>query len=716
MSAVAVRHGVALAIAVVAPETGGVANYTRRANRLEAESVAARRSRGTRGRSVAKKPAPKPPSGAEVERAVSTPTRTRPDRRARGGVGQPALRGWLRRTRFERWLADGTVSINASDVATRVRWGLGIAVAAASFVLYILTTARYQIAGDTPDFLLAAQTNGVAHAPGYPSLVMLAHLFTYLPVSSVVFRMDLVAGACCAGTVAVVYATGLRLTNRPWPSAGGALVLSVAPLFWKWALVLETFPLNNLLVAAVIYCLVRWHQEPQRFGFLYGAALLFGVGLTNQQTIALLVPAIVLVLWLNRASLAQRWRAIGWCVLAALIGLVPYVYVPIAGGGSSPENWDYVRTFASFLSLVTRKDYGGTGLAPVSLNATGNYASAVGYFFVESGWILMVILAMGALVAYFKSRWYFAIVIVAFVTTIFEFVIVSGLNPRDPIELYILERFYLMPMVVLAPLGALGIAGATDWLRARLNPTRARTWHTSAIVSGVVVLLCFVSVTTNYSGNDLSTDQVTDQFARAILNEAPKNAILFVTADYADLPVWYAHFAEHVRPDVTVLISPILSSGWYRQIVRETEKIDLPSPATTLSIVQHNPNRPIVFFGDPPDKSLSGKYYLAQDGLNYNLVAQKTNILLTQFADENQAALTALAKDHLPPTPSSIKTASYESAILDTYANIPYAVGQNYAEDKQYSQALKWYERALAMDPSNTIIQAGVNQMNADLS
>ena len=259
--------------------------------------------------------------------------------------------GWLRRTSFEQWLYNkGSrrryLGENGSSALSRTsERALGVAVTGLAFFLYLITTAHYQIAGDTPDFLLASKTFGVAHPPGYPTLVMLGHLFSFLPLGSTAFRIDLLAAVCSSATVAFVYLTGLRLTQRPYAAALGAGALAFTPLFWQWSLQIETFPLNNLLVAGVIYFIVRWHQDPQRSTFLYVAGALFAVGLTNQQTILLLAPAIGYVVWLNRRTLVANPIIVGWSVLWIVVGLLPYLYVPLAATfGHSPDNWDHANS------------------------------------------------------------------------------------------------------------------------------------------------------------------------------------------------------------------------------------------------------------------------------------------------------------------------------------------------------------------------------------
>ncbi len=228
-----------------------------------------------------------------------------------------------------------------------------------ALLLYLLTAAHDLITGDTPEYLVAAKTLGVVHAPGYPLVTFLGYLFSWLPIGTVAFRIGLLAVVCSTATVAIVYTTVWRLTHLRVPAAAAALALATTPLFWKWSLQIETFPLNNLLVALTILLLIYWHQDPSRRAFLIAAAFTFGLALSNQETSALLIPAILWLLWLHRSRVVRARRTIGYATLALLAGAFPYIYVPLAALGHSPTNWDYVHSFSAFMRLLLRKDYGG---------------------------------------------------------------------------------------------------------------------------------------------------------------------------------------------------------------------------------------------------------------------------------------------------------------------------------------------------------------------
>jgi hypothetical protein len=53
-------------------------------------------------------------------------------------------------------------------------------------------------------------------------------------------------------------------------------------------------------------------------------------------------------------------------------------------------------------------------------------------------------------------------------------------------------------------------------------------------------------------------------FAQALLESAPRHAVLFVGGDNDTYPLWFAQQVLHLRRDVTVVTVPLLPTFWYR--------------------------------------------------------------------------------------------------------------------------------------------------------
>src|SRR6266436_229350 len=99
---------------------------------------------------------------------------------------------------------------------------LALAVFIVSFALYALTLAPTVTLVDSGELILAARSLGVAHPPGFPLYVLLAHLATLVPIGNVAVRVNFASAifaalAASTLTLAVVEAmatSGLASRTR----------------------------------------------------------------------------------------------------------------------------------------------------------------------------------------------------------------------------------------------------------------------------------------------------------------------------------------------------------------------------------------------------------------------------------------------------------------------------------------------------------------------
>src|SRR3990167_4916768 len=70
------------------------------------------------------------------------------------------------------------------------------------FILPLSPTVNF---GDTGELITAAATLGIPHPPGSPIWVALVHLFTYIPVSSIAYRVNLSSAFFVAASSLALY-------------------------------------------------------------------------------------------------------------------------------------------------------------------------------------------------------------------------------------------------------------------------------------------------------------------------------------------------------------------------------------------------------------------------------------------------------------------------------------------------------------------------------
>ncbi|HEX5916154.1 MAG TPA: DUF2723 domain-containing protein, partial [Rubrobacter sp.] len=131
----------------------------------------------------------------------------------------------------------------------------GMGIFALVLVLYLRTLAPTVLYLQDPELLDAVMLQmqvsvlGIAHPTGYPTYLMLTHLFTYLPFGDPAYRVNLGSAFYAALAVVAVYAAGLLLGRRIVAAATGALVFGLGTALWSQAVIAEVYTLNALLVS-----------------------------------------------------------------------------------------------------------------------------------------------------------------------------------------------------------------------------------------------------------------------------------------------------------------------------------------------------------------------------------------------------------------------------------------------------------------------------------
>lgn len=231
------------------------------------------------------------------------------------------------------------------------RRGQALATFVPALLVYASTCARTVITDDSGELTLAAATLGIAHPPGYPVYTLLGHLFSWLPVGSVAFRLGLMSAvfaALAATFMTLIVAELARLEERPARQRGrkrkrgkkgrrdkkerphepkdepgaaasrlrGALPVAAGLSFafsltlWNYAVQAEVYTMTIAFLTGIIFLVLRWHRLRADGGksgrTLVVAALFLGLGLgVHHSTIVLALPALP---WLLLRG--GGWRAL----------------------------------------------------------------------------------------------------------------------------------------------------------------------------------------------------------------------------------------------------------------------------------------------------------------------------------------------------------------------------------------------------------------------
>jgi len=278
------------------------------------------------------------------------------------------------------------------------------------------------------------------------------------------------------------------------------------------------------------------------------------------------------------------------------------------------------------------------------------------------------------------------------------FLTYANANVQDATARFVLVRFYLLPQVVLAPLAALGLTFSGESIRRRWYQAPR---YLTAAMAAIVLVVAALEVVASYRAVDRSADHVAHDFADDILATTPHDAILLAGGDHVVLPLAFVQAVENARPDVTVVIIPLLPLDWYqRELKLRHPQLNIPlarfDEADGLKqFMQANLGRLFLLTGEQTGQTFGGLYGTYGRGLVLPVIGPNAVLDLNEVRADNEALM---ASYHVPSL-SQIERESFERFILDWYALVWLRLGQQFEQGNQFADARLYFQKALGIDP-----------------
>jgi hypothetical protein len=433
--------------------------------------------------------------------------------------------------------------------------GLGVAV----FAVYAATLApglTWANGGaDGGDLITAAATAGVAHPSGYPTYLLLVRLFLAVPLGSLAFRANLFSAVCAALAAAMttLLVNQCSAAPRRFALAGGLVAgfaFALSPVLWSQAVIAEVYALHVLLISLILLSLPLSGRPtaPGHSGQDYVAGALFGLALGNHLTTALLFPP-----WLLFSMWAEgRWqpRRLFRRLAALAAGLLVYAYLPISASRHPAVNWGLPVDWAGFWWVVSGVPYRALAFGLPSGYVLNRVSGWAGLIIAQFGLVGMMVAFYGL---FFGQASNGRVKLVTGWLALAFSIFAIGYNTAD-------SYAYLLPaFLALALWLGLGLASAL----AALGRFHARRPARLALAAGLVVTLAYDAVK-DLPGVDASRDQAAEAFGQAVMQQAPADGLIFTHADQDTFAAWYFHAALGQRPDLAVIVEPLLEFDWYR--------------------------------------------------------------------------------------------------------------------------------------------------------
>jgi hypothetical protein len=422
----------------------------------------------------------------------------------------------------------------------------GLGVFLLVFVLYLKTLAPTVLYLKDPELLDAVMVQmqvcvlGITHPTGYPTYLMLTHLFTYLPIGDPAYRVNLGSAVYAALAVVAVYAAGLLLSRRVVAAAAGALAFGLGAALWSQAVIAEVYTLNALLVSVTIVVLLLW-REYRKDRYLLLSAFLVGLCLTNHLTSGLLLPAsllfVALVDWRRLVDLKLVLKGIG----LFLLGLTPYLYLPIRAAMDPPMDANNPTNFERFWYVVSGGNLTGSFFAFGPSELPGRMIFYWEHLLDNMHFIVAMVALTGAVVMLLKDRAVGIFLGFLFFGWLFHAVE----NDIPDVDLYFIPTYLVLSLWAAAGFGAL-LAEIEALLAGFPRVTRGVIL---GVLSAVLLFLPLLGVGETYAKDDMSGVYRGRKEIEAVAENAAPNATIL----HHRSSMWYMVLVEKRRRDLTIV-------------------------------------------------------------------------------------------------------------------------------------------------------------------
>lgn len=553
--------------------------------------------------------------------------------------------------------------------------------------MYLATLAPTVTFWDAGEFVAAVGSWGIPHPPGTPLYVTLARAWSeLLGALPLALATNLLSAACTAaagGVLAWLVARGTR------DAAGGfaaALAAGATATVWSNATETEVYAASLLLAMAILAAADRLGRTRQG-RWLVLAAYLVALAVPLHLSALVVVPgALVLAIEPEHASAGRRWwlalalggafvvaagagrgsaavaaagiavlafaavvapagrrREVAWAAVMVAVALSALAIIPARAAHDPAIDAGHVTSWSDLWALVGRAQYGpqplwprkapvwiqianffeyadwqfALGLHPdvgpaptrttitVLFAALGLYGGVVHHRLDRRSWRAFVVLLVGAslgLVAYMNFR----------AGASFGW----GVLPPDALhEARDRDYFFSLAFWTWGAWAGLGAVAAARRLGGR------RLVPAGVIVAAVPIVLNWRAVDRRRTPDAWTAHAL----GRALLWSAPGRGVLVTGGDNDSFPLWYAQVVDRWRPDVTVVVTPLLGAEWYRaQLARRDSLLGgagvAAEPANGWELLREiarraaSRDRPVVIAataGDDPRHVLGGEWVLS---------------------------------------------------------------------------------------------------------
>ncbi len=509
------------------------------------------------------------------------------------------------------------------------------------FGIYLRTLCSTIYRDDTPEIITAISLLGIAHHPGYPLYTLLGHIFQLKPLGNPAFLINLYA-AFISSIGCVLFTFNLWLLFKTILkenfsqnslmfysiSVLGGFLLAFSKSYWNASLSAKGgVYIFQLVIVTTIFILflksnffisnnglAAQQAKPENLNrWLFLSIFSFSLGITHHWPLQFfLLPSIFITMifsvrFVYKIRLKTVIKYSCYCFTIFLLGISPYLYLPIRACQYPFLNTGDATNLVRFATLITRLDSlsyesGFSGLIkpgfwnhPFNAIFTSivlpalpraNYISS--HTFYQFG-ILGVFAILGVWPLYKTNIKICLFLLLLFLSSVISNIFYMNLSS---IEFWHLDDYLLLndwAELIFCVVGCSFVWIKIKDLSCQFTPLVKRA--IPIIVFILILLFAGDLITNNYRA--CSKDgKIYHDYGLAALRSLNDDSVFFAETDFDYFGTIYLNKVENFRPDITILGCPFLMKNYpftdlkkQYPVFSRIERADFSSKETSQGII-----------------------------------------------------------------------------------------------------------------------------------
>src|SRR6266581_3745003 len=576
-----------------------------------------------------------------------------------------------------------------------------------ALLLYCCTLAPTVTLTDSGELIVVAHGLGVAHPPGVPLWIMLAHLASLVPLGNVAVRINFSSAlfAALASSILTLVVAELMITTPylpTWkkrkaedsrigqllicaPALGAGLLMAFSRTLWSYATIAEVYTLNTLLILVIFFLMLRWRRcimaDRRRIGtaveagkntlavtvhdnFLYAAALVFGLALgVHHVTVALILPAVAVIVYRTEGPRFFRGRRLIYAALISVGALLAvYTYLPLAASRTPVINWGNPRSLEEIWWHVTGRQYQVffSFTPKVMAQQSVEFGRMALREFGVSWFPLPLALAFAGFGSAFKrdrtTFWFLLFIVTADLAYALYYYIAEDK-----------DAYYLPTFISIAIAAGFGIR----WL-IQLAVFQSMPVGRPYLVAAIAVLLtCTIAFTANWPFNNRRHYFVAHDYVENLLSAIEPNGLLLTLDWQVASPMLYAQEIEQRRRDVKIVDINLLRRSWYFDYMKHAYP----------GLIERSRDKIDAFVADLKEWERDPRAFSTSQALTQRISAAFEEMIQSMVTNENRVGPVYITRDVLLTDAAGRQLSSW---ITQNYQLVPQGLVFNLARDQSF--------------------------------